>query len=82
MTHMARSTANQSISLVEIDRFIEQHRLRCLWFLRQDYRPGTVAERLQALERISRCADNDAFRRAAEFRQWLLQTSSGGSAGS
>jgi hypothetical protein len=74
--------AVQSISLVEIDRFIEEHRLRCLWFLRPDYRPGTVAERLDALERISRCADIDAFRRAAEFREWLLQSSSGGSVGS
>jgi hypothetical protein len=76
---MVRPTGTADYSLAEIDCFIEEHRFCCLWFLRPDYRPGTRPERLEALERISRYGEADAFRRAAQFTRWLLQSSSAGS---
>jgi hypothetical protein len=79
---MAPSSAPEHVSLADIDAFIDEHRSRCLWFFRPDYRPGTAEERLDALERIARCGDREAFQRAAAFKRWLSQTSSAASADS
>jgi hypothetical protein len=65
-----------------VDRFVDEYRARCLWFLRPDYYPSTVEERLSVLDYIQRHGDREAFRRAAEMRRWLSPTSSAPSAGS
>jgi hypothetical protein len=59
-----------------IDRFVDEYRDQCLWFLRQDFHPGTLDERLRVLDYIERYGDRTAFQRAAEARRWLLQDSS------
>jgi len=65
-----------------VNRLVDEYRLRCLWFLRSDYYPSTHAERLRVLTYIQRHGDREAFRRAAEVRQWLSRTSSAPSAAS
>ena len=65
-----------------VNRLVDEYRLRCLWFLRSDYYPATDAERLKVLAYIQRHGDREAFRRAAEVRQWLSRTSSAPSAAS
>jgi hypothetical protein len=65
-----------------IDRLVDEYRARCLWFLRSDYYPTSDVERLRVLRYIERHGDREAFRRAAEVRQWLSRTSSAPSAAS
>ncbi|MBY0493119.1 MAG: hypothetical protein K2Y23_02775 [Cyanobacteria bacterium] len=67
---------------VAFRQFVDQYRERCLWFLRDDYYPRTRAAREEVLRQIAQHGDRDAFRRAAEFRTWLSQSSSATSAGS
>jgi hypothetical protein len=55
----------------ELAALIEQCRARCLWFLRPDYYPSTLDEKLRALSLIERYGDVEAFRRAAQLRKWL-----------
>ena len=66
----------------DIDRLVDVYRLRCLWFLRNDYYPATDAERLRVLSEIQRYGDRDAFRLAGELREWLSRPSNAPSAGS
>lgn len=61
---------------------MDQYRARCLWFLREDYYPQTLAQREDVLRRIEQHGDRDAFLRVAQFRIWLSQRSSETSAGS
>jgi hypothetical protein len=63
-----------------VNRLVDQYRARCLWFLRADYYPATLEERLQVLGHIERHGDREAFRRAATLRQWLSRNSSAPSA--
>lgn len=65
-----------------VNRLVDEYRVRCLWFLREDFYPSTHAERLRALGYIERHGDLEAFRRAAELKTWLSRNSSGPSAGS
>lgn len=51
--------------------FVDEYRVHCLWFLRQDYDPVTAAECESVLRLIKQHEDRQAFLRAAEFRQWL-----------
>jgi hypothetical protein len=66
----------------ELRAFIESQRSRCLWYMREDYVPSTVEERLQVLDAIQRHGDRDAFVAADRFKRWLSARSSSGSAGS
>jgi hypothetical protein len=52
-------------------RLIDDYRVRCLWFLREDYYPGSDSEREKVLQLIERYGDLPAFRRVAEMREWL-----------
>jgi hypothetical protein len=61
---------------------VDEYRGRCLWFLRRDYYPATVAEARRVLDAIERHGDRDGFRRAARIRQWLSPPSSATSVGS
>lgn len=65
-----------------VHRLVDEYRDRCLWFLREDYYPITLEQQLRTLRRIERHGDREAFRKAAELRQWLLQNSSEPSAAS
>ena len=65
----------------ELNRLVDEYRVRCLWFLRSDYYPTTTDERLRVLDSIERHGDVEAFRRVARMRRWLSPDSSGKSAG-
>jgi hypothetical protein len=66
----------------EVDRLVDEYRVRCLWFLRPDYYPSTTEERIRVLEYIERRGDREGFRRAARVKRWLSRDSSAPSAGS
>lgn len=65
-----------------VDALVDEYRQRCLWFLREDYYPSSLQERLRVLDYIQRHGDREAFRRAAEVRKWLSPSSSEKSAAS
>lgn len=68
--------------VARIDRLVDEYRVRCLWFLRPEYRPSTDADRRRVLDYIERHGDREGFRRARELRRWLSPHSSEPSAGS
>ncbi len=59
----------------DIDQLVDEYRDRCLWFLRRDFYPTTLEERLRVLGYIERYGDRIGFQKAAQARQWLLQSS-------
>lgn len=59
----------------QIDELVEEYRDRCLWFLRPDFYPKTDEQRLRILRYIERYGDQVGYRRAAEARRWLSQSS-------
>jgi hypothetical protein len=65
-----------------VNRLVDEQRISSLWYLRPDYYPSTLEQRIRVLERIERHGDLDAFRRAATLRRWLSRTSSDASADS
>lgn len=69
-----------SEKMAEVNMLADEYRVRCLWFLREDYYPATTAEACRVLQYIERNGDTTAFRRAATLRQRLLQNSSEASA--
>lgn len=56
-----------------IDALVDEYRNQCLWFLREDFYPTTIDEKLRVLKYIQRYGDRTAYRKAAETRRWLLQ---------
>jgi hypothetical protein len=58
-----------------IDQLVDEYRDQCLWFLRGDFYPRTLGERLRVLGYIERHGDRSAFQKAAQARRWLLQRS-------
>ncbi|HXH83739.1 MAG TPA: hypothetical protein VNN07_12545 [Candidatus Tectomicrobia bacterium] len=65
-----------------VNRLVDDYRLRCLWYLREDYYPTTNEERWRVLDAIARHGDVAAHRRAGEIRRWLSRISSAPSADS
>ena len=65
-----------------VDALVDEYRHQCLWFLPGDFYPKSVRQRLRVLRYIERYGDQTAYRKAAEARRWLLQTSSEASAAS
>ena len=65
-----------------IDALVDDYRDRCLWFLRPDFYPKTLDQKLRVLKYIRRYGDKTAYRRAADAKRWLLQSSSETSAAS
>ena len=63
-------------------RLVDDYRVQCLWFLREDYYPVGAAECERVLRLIERHGDMSALRRAAEVRTWLSRRCSGTSAAS
>jgi hypothetical protein len=64
-----------------INTLVDQYRHRCLWFLRSDFYPLTLEQRLRVLAYIQRYGDRLAYRKAAEVRRWLSQSSNEESVG-
>lgn len=62
--------------MLGVQQLVDANRVRCLWFLRSDFYPETVAEVLRVLALIERQGDRNAFLRSAEIRQWLSPNSS------
>lgn len=63
-------------------RLVDDYRVQCLWFLREDYYPVGAEECERVLRLIERHGDVSALRRAAEVRTWLSRRCSGTSAAS
>jgi len=63
-----------------VNALVDEYRARCLWFLRPDYYPRSVEERLKVLDSIACHGDREAYRKATTIRRWLLHHSSAGSA--
>jgi len=59
-----------------IDKLVDEYRDQCLWFLRPDFYAETADQKLRVLKYIERYGDRTAYRKAAEARRWLLQSSS------
>jgi hypothetical protein len=69
-------TTDEAVAMGRVRSLADEYRRTCLWFLREDYYPQTVAEALRILDQIERYGDLAAFRKAAELRQWLSRISS------
>ena len=54
--------------LVEL---IGRYRLRCLWFLAEDFVPTTHEQAVRVLEYIERYGDREGFVQARRLKQWL-----------
>ena len=67
-------------AMLRVRELVVQYRAQCLWFLRSDYFPTTVADACQVLDYIQRYGDLNGFRRAGELKQWLSRNSSAVSA--
>jgi hypothetical protein len=78
---MGTTEIDEKAATEAVNRLVEEYRVQCLWFLRPDYYPSTLAERLRVLGYIERHGDRAAFRRAATLRRWLSPGSSVPSAG-
>ena len=59
----------------EIDRLVVENRLRCFWFMRDDYRPASLQDRIQALEYLEQKSDRALFKEVRRLREWLLHLS-------
>lgn len=68
--------------LKEACRLVERYRHRCLWFLAEDLLPTSPEQAIRLLRYIEKRADAEGYREARRIREWLLQNSSGTSAGS
>ena len=66
--------------VAEALRFIEEQRVRCLWFIRRDYRPTDRDGLVRLLGHIERRGDLKAYVKARQLKEWLSQNSSGKSA--
>ncbi len=63
-----------------INELVDAYRVRCLWFLREDYYPETVEDALRVLKNIQRHGDREAFSKAGELVQCLSPNSNNPSA--
>ncbi|MCU0724344.1 MAG: hypothetical protein MUE73_00925 [Planctomycetes bacterium] len=61
---------------MRVRELTDRYRSRCLWFLREDHYPVSTEEILRVLGWIERHGDREAYRLAAELREWLSRNSS------
>jgi uncharacterized protein (DUF3820 family) len=66
-------TLDDQTVLRDITRLADEYRERCLWFMRDDFQPKTLAEALRILQYIERNGDVAALRKVAPLKKWLLQ---------
>ena len=62
--------------LRRVRELVDRHRVTCLWYLRPDYQPETVADALRILDAIATNGDLKTFQEAEEVRRWLSRASS------
>ncbi len=79
---MPRKQPNLQDAEAAVNQLVDEYRHRCLWFLRADFYPSTLADRFRVLGYIERYGDREAFRKAAKLKKCLSQNSSDASAGS
>ena len=60
--------------LEAVHRLVETNRLQCLWFMREDYLPGSALEADRALSEIELHGDRQAWAEARTLRKWLSRT--------
>ena len=60
--------------LEAVHRLVEANRLQCLWFLREDYFPGSAPEADSVLAEIELHGDRQAWAQARTLRAWLSRT--------
>jgi hypothetical protein len=65
--------------LEAVHRLVEENRLQCLWFMKEDYLPATVEEADRALADIEARGDRRAWPRAREVRAWLSRAANAAS---
>ena len=70
-----------SLDIAALNAFIDDQRVRCLWFLRRDFYPVTGDEQRRVLDAIERHGDVSAFMRARSFKACLSLPSNDESAG-
>jgi hypothetical protein len=71
MEHGARKMPAKLLE--EVHRLVEENRLQCLWFMREDYLPFSVTEADRALAEIELHGDRRAWAEARRIRAWLSQ---------
>lgn len=79
---MGTTRMDEPAVIEAVNRLVDEYRIRCLWFLRSDFYPSTLAERLRVLGYFERHGDREVFRRAATLKRWLSPDSSAPFAGS
>jgi hypothetical protein len=57
-----------------VHRLVEDNRLQCLWFMREDYLPASAREADRALAEIELHGDRQAWTEARTLRKWLSQS--------
>ena len=55
----------------QLAELIECYRVRCLWFLAEDFVPETPEQAMRVLEYIEHYGDREGFVRARRLKQWL-----------
>jgi hypothetical protein len=64
----------------QVRELVDEYRVTCLWYLREDWYPESAEDALRALDAIARHGDVAAFQKAAELREWLSHPSNSPSA--
>jgi len=62
-----------------VHRLVEDNRLPCLWFMKEDYLPASAREADRALAEIEMHGDRQAWTEARTLRIWLSQSISAAS---
>ena len=77
MSQNERPTFQQIMKAVH--RLVEDNRLQCLWFMKEDYLPASAREADRALAEIELHGDRQAWTEARTLRVWLSQSISAAS---
>ena len=77
MSQNERPTFQQIMKAVH--RLVEDNRLQCLWFMKEDYLPASAREADRALAEIEMHGDRHAWTEARTLRIWLSQSISAAS---
>ena len=72
-----RPTSQQIMKAVH--RLVEDNRLQCLWFMKEDYFPASAREADRALAEIEMHGERQAWTEARTLRIWLSQSISAAS---
>ncbi len=73
---MSDMAPDVSSAMAEVRALVDEYRASCLWFLREDYYPGSPEDAVRVLAAIEQHGDVTAFRRAATLRRWLSRHTS------